>query len=209
MEIINASYLISRPEVAQCPAGDKPEFAFIGRSNVGKSSLLNMLTGQQRLAKTSAAPGKTQMINHFVVKSRNSATAKSVAEWYMVDLPGYGYAKVSQKNRKSWGKMIEDYLRKRENLLTTFVLIDSRHEPQTIDLEFVNQMGEWQLPFAIVFTKADKMKPGGLQRNVDLFAAALRENWEALPPFFISSSTDKSGKQEILNYVQGILKSVS
>jgi len=209
MEIINASYLISRPEVAQCPAGDKPEFAFIGRSNVGKSSLLNMLTGQQRLAKTSAAPGKTQMINHFVVKSRNSATAKSVAEWYMVDLPGYGYAKVSQKNRKSWGKMIEDYLRKRENLLTTFVLIDRRHEPQTIDLEFVNQMGEWQLPFAIVFTKADKMKPGGLQRNVDLFAAALRENWEALPPFFISSSTDKSGKQEILNYVQGILKSVS
>ena len=209
MEIINASYLISRPEVAQCPAGDKPEFAFIGRSNVGKSSLINMLTGNQRLAKTSAAPGKTQMINHFVVKSRNSATAKSVAEWYLVDLPGYGYAKVSQKNRKSWGKMIEDYLRKRENLLTTFVLIDSRHEPQTIDLEFVNQMGEWQLPFAIVFTKADKMKPGGLQRNVDLFAAALRENWEALPPFFISSSTDKSGKQEILDYVQGILKSVS
>lgn len=209
MEIINASYLISRPEVAQCPAGDKPEFAFIGRSNVGKSSLINMLTGNQRLAKTSAAPGKTQMINHFVVKSRNSATAKSVAEWYLVDLPGYGYAKVSQKNRKSWGKMIEDYLRKRENLLTTFVLIDSRHEPQTIDLEFVNQMGEWQLPFVIVFTKADKMKPGGLQRNVDLFAAALRENWEALPPFFISSSTDKSGKQDILDYVQGILKSVS
>lgn len=209
MEIINASYLISKPDVAQCPAADRPEFAFIGRSNVGKSSLINMLTGNQRLAKTSAAPGKTQMINHFVVKSRNSANAKSVAEWYLVDLPGYGYAKVSQKNRKSWGKMIDDYLRKRDNLLTTFVLIDSRHEPQAIDLEFVNQMGEWQLPFAIVFTKADKMKPGGLQRNVDLFAAALRENWEALPPFFISSSTDKSGKQEILDYVQGILKSVS
>lgn len=209
MEIINASYLISKPDVAQCPAADRPEFAFIGRSNVGKSSLINMLTGNQRLAKTSAAPGKTQMINHFVVKSRNSANAKSVAEWYLVDLPGYGYAKVSQKNRKSWGKMIEDYLRKRENLLTTFVLIDSRHEPQAIDIEFVNQMGEWQLPFAIVFTKADKMKPGGLQRNVDLFAAALRENWEALPPFFISSSTDKTGKQEVLQYVQGILKSVS
>lgn len=209
MEIINASYLISKPEVAQCPAADRPEFAFIGRSNVGKSSLINMLTGNQRLAKTSAAPGKTQMINHFVVKSRNSANAKSVAEWYLVDLPGYGYAKVSQKNRKSWGKMIDDYLRKRENLLTTFVLIDSRHEPQAIDLEFVNQMGEWQLPFAIVFTKADKMKPGGLQRNVDLFAAALRENWEALPPFFISSSTDKSGKTEILQYIQGILKSVA
>jgi GTP-binding protein len=209
MEIINASYLISKPEVAQCPAADRPEFAFIGRSNVGKSSLINMLTGNQRLAKTSAAPGKTQMINLFVVKSRNSANAKSVAEWYLVDLPGYGYAKVSQKNRKSWGKMIDDYLRKRENLLTTFVLIDSRHEPQAIDLEFVNQMGEWQLPFAIVFTKADKMKPGGLQRNVDLFAAALRENWEALPPFFISSSTDKSGKTEILQYIQGILKSVA
>lgn len=209
MEIINASYLISKPDVAQCPAADKPEFAFIGRSNVGKSSLINMLTGNQRLAKTSAAPGKTQMINHFVVKSRNSATAKAVAEWYLVDLPGYGYAKVSQKSRKSWGKMIEDYLRKRENLLTTFVLIDSRHEPQTIDLEFVNQMGEWQLPFAIVFTKADKMKPGGLQRNVDLFAAALRQNWEALPPFFISSSTDRMGKAEILQYIQGILKSVA
>jgi len=209
MEIINASYLISKPDVAQCPAADRPEFAFIGRSNVGKSSLINMLTGNQRLAKTSAAPGKTQMINHFVVKSRNSANAKSVAEWYLVDLPGYGYAKVSQKNRKSWGKMIDDYLRKRDNLLTTFVLIDSRHEPQAIDLEFVNQMGEWQLPFAIVFTKADKMKPGGLQRNVDAFAAALRENWEALPPFFISSSTDKSGKQEILQYIQGILKSVA
>ena len=209
MEIINASYLISKPDVAQCPAADRPEFAFIGRSNVGKSSLINMLTGNQRLAKTSAAPGKTQMINHFVVKSRTSATAKQVAEWYLVDLPGYGYAKVSQKSRKSWGKMIEDYLRKRQNLLTTFVLIDSRHEPQAIDLEFVNQMGEWQLPFAIVFTKADKMKPGGLQRNVDLFAAALRENWEALPPFFISSSTDKTGKQEVLQYVQGILKSVS
>lgn len=209
MEIIKAEYLISKPDVAQCPAADKGEFAFIGRSNVGKSSLINMLCGNQKLAKTSAAPGKTQLINHFTVTSRSSPLAKTTTQWYLVDLPGYGYAKVSQKNRKQWGKMIEDYLRKRENLLTTFVLIDGRHEPQKIDIEFINQMGEWQLPFAIVFTKADKMKPGGLQRNVNLFAEQLKENWEALPAFFITSATTKDGKDELLSFIDGTLKAVS
>jgi GTP-binding protein len=209
MEILKAEYLISRPEVAQCPAPDKPEFAFIGRSNVGKSSLINMLCGNAHLAKTSAAPGKTQMINHFTVKSRSGIKSKTVSEWFLVDLPGYGYAKVSQKNRRNWGQMIENYLRKRENLVNIFVLIDGRHEPQKIDLEFVNQLGEWELPFAVVFTKADKMKPGGLQRNVELFAAALRENWEALPAFFITSATDFRGKEEILDYVNGIIKATT
>ena len=129
--------------------------------------------------------------------------------WFLVDLPGYGYAKVSQQNRRQWGKMIENYLRKRENLLSTFVLIDSRHEPQQIDIDFVNQMGEWQLPFAVVFTKADKMKPGGLQRNVDLFAGRLREQWEALPPFFITSASTRDGKEQMLEYINGIIRSVS
>lgn len=209
MDILKAEYLISKPEVAQCPAADRPEFAFIGRSNVGKSSLINMLCGNAHLAKTSAAPGKTQMINLFNVKSRSGAKSKNATDWYLVDLPGYGYAKVSQKNRRTWGQMIENYLRKRENLVNIFVLIDGRHEPQKIDIEFVNQLGEWELPFAIVFTKADKMKPGGLQRNVDQFAAALRQNWEALPAFFISSATDFRGKEEILAYVNGIIKATT
>lgn len=208
MEILKATYLISKPDVAQCPTADKPEFAFIGRSNVGKSSLINMLCGQQKLAKTSAAPGKTQLINHFEVISRNSPLAKATTKWYLVDLPGYGYAKVSQKNRRTWEQMIENYLRKRENLVNIFVLIDGRHEPQKIDIEFVNQLGKWELPFAIVFTKADKMKPGGLQRNVADFANALKENWEALPPFFITSSTTADGKEPILTYINGILKSI-
>ncbi len=209
MEIIKAEYLISKPEVAQCPKADRPEFAFIGRSNVGKSSLINMLCGNQKLAKTSASPGKTQMINHFNVTSRSGHFSKTTAQWYLVDLPGYGYAKVSQKNRKQWGKMIEDYLRKRENLLTTFILIDGRHEPQKIDIEFVNQMGAWELPLALVFTKADKMKPGGLQRNVNLFADELKKNWEALPAMFISSAETGQGKAEVLDYLNGIIKSVS
>jgi GTP-binding protein len=208
MDIINATYLISKPDVAQCPAADRPEFAFIGRSNVGKSSLINMLCGNAHLAKTSAAPGKTQLINHFEIKSRTGHKSKTVSDWFLVDLPGYGYAKVSQKNRRSWGQMIENYLRKRENLLNIFVLIDSRHEPQKIDIEFVNQLGKWELPFAVVFTKADKMKPGGLDRNVALFADALRETWEALPAFFITSSTNSLGKEEVLAYINGILKSI-
>jgi GTP-binding protein len=206
MEIIKAEYLISKPDVEQCPRADRPEFAFIGRSNVGKSSLINMLCNQHNLAKTSAAPGKTQMINHFTITSRGSAKGKNVSEWYLVDLPGYGYAKVSQKSRKSWTKMIEHYLRKRDNLVNIFVLIDSRHEPQTIDLEFVNQLGEWQLPFAIVFTKADKMKPGGLQRTVTSFLDALKTTWEQLPPHFVSSAETGAGKKEILDWMGSIIR---
>lgn len=206
MEIIKATYVISSPSVDKCPPPDKAEFAFIGRSNVGKSSLINMLCRHQGLAKTSAAPGKTQMINHFVITSRPTEKSKQQHQWYLVDLPGYGYAKVSQKNRSSWEKMIADYLKKRKNLANVFVLIDGRHEPQKIDLEFIDQLGEWQVPFSVVFTKADKMKPGGLKRNVDLFRAAMRENWEIIPPFFVTSATTADGRKEVLNHLGEILK---
>ncbi len=191
MQIKQADYVISSPSVDKCPKPDKPEFAFIGRSNVGKSSLINMLTGRQSLAKTSATPGKTQLINHFIINR----------EWYLVDLPGYGYAKISQSQRKKWEKMIEEYLRKRENLLNIFVLIDSRHSPQKIDIEFINTLGEWQLPFSIVFTKADKVKPLALQRNTGDFLEALRQSWQFLPQSFISSAEKKSGRDEILSFV--------
>src|SRR6186997_2611266 len=152
MEIKEAQYLTSSPSFDKCPTPDRPEYAFIGRSNVGKSSLINMLCNNAKLAKTSAAPGKTQLINHYIVES---VTGKSKTNWFLVDLPGYGYAKRAQKLRKEWTKMIEDYLRKREKLLNIFILIDARHEPQKIDLEFIDSLGEWQLPFTIVFTKAD------------------------------------------------------
>jgi GTP-binding protein len=166
--IQTARYLISSATHKQCPAADRPEYAFIGRSNVGKSSLINMLTGQQRLAKTSATPGKTQLINHFEVVGTDKK------KWYLVDLPGYGYAAtVSQKARNNWGNMIESYIRKRENLVSLFVLIDSRHTPQAIDLEFIRQLGQWQVPFSIVFTKTDKNKPGATVRNVELFKKPL------------------------------------
>lgn len=205
MEIIKAEYVISSPSIDLCPAADKAEFAFIGRSNVGKSSLINMLCKYQGLAKTSAAPGKTQMINHFIITSRSSIKSRSTDQWYLVDLPGYGYAKVSQKNRAVWQKMIADYLRKRKSLANVFVLIDGRHEPQKIDLEFVNQLGEWQIPFAIAFTKADKMKPGGLKRNVDLFREALRKDWEIIPTFFVTSAEKADGRKEMLNYLDEVL----
>src|SRR5690242_20593720 len=148
MEITQASYLISSPSVDKCPSPDRPEYAFIGRSNVGKSSVINLLTNKKELAKVSSSPGKTQLINHFSIQSSDKT------EWYLVDLPGYGYAKRSQSQRKSWQKMIEDYINKRENLVNLFVLIDSRHEAQKIDLQFINQLGTWQIPFALVFTKA-------------------------------------------------------
>src|SRR5215208_4779950 len=150
MEIIQARYLISSPSVDQCPKPDRPEYAFIGRSNVGKSSLINMLTNKKELAKVSISPGKTQLINHFDIISNDKK------QWYLVDLPGYGYAKRSQTQRKSWGKMIEGYIRKRENLVNLFVLIDSRHEPQKLDIGFINRLGDWRIPFALVFTKSDK-----------------------------------------------------
>lgn len=198
MEIIGAKYVISSATYKQCPPPDKPEYAFIGRSNVGKSSLINMITNQRGLAKTSANPGKTQLINHFEIISSDKK------KWQLVDLPGYGFAKVSQKARNNWSNMIESYIRKRENLVCLFVLIDSRHEPQKIDLEFIDQLGEWEIPFVIVFTKSDKNKPGATLRNADSFLKALSEKWEMPPPHFITSATAKTGREELLNYIGGL-----
>ena len=195
--IHSAHYLISSATHKQCPTANKPEYAFIGRSNVGKSSLINMLTGISKLAKISATPGKTQLINHFEVESANKQ------KWYLVDLPGYGYAAtVSQKARRNWGNMIESYIRKRENLVSLFVLIDSRHDPQPIDLAFIDQLGEWQIPFCIVFTKTDKNKPGATHRKVALFEKSLLERWSELPPIFLTSSVEKLGRMELLGYIQ-------
>lgn len=203
MEISNAGYVISSANYTQCPAPDRPEYAFIGRSNVGKSSLINMLCNKKGLAKTSAAPGKTQLINHFEIVTGEKAK-KNIFHWYLVDLPGYGYAKVSQKQRKGWSQMIEEYILKRQNLGCLFVLIDSRHEPQKLDLEFINKLGEWQVPFAIVFTKADKNKPGATKRNADAFINAIKESWEELPPVFITSAIEKDGRKEILDYISAM-----
>ena len=201
MQITKAVYLISSPSVDKCPQPDRPEYAFIGRSNVGKSSLINMLCNNAKLAKTSAAPGKTQLINHYEIESVTT-NPKTKTKWFLVDLPGYGYAKRAQKLRKQWTKMIEDYLRKRKNLLNIFVLIDARHEPQKIDLEFIDSLGEWQLPFAIVFTKADKETPGAVERNVKLFFEKMKENWEFLPPYFVTSAVSKSGKDAVLKFIE-------
>ena len=195
MEIIKSEYLISSPSVDKCPKPDKPEYAFIGRSNVGKSSLINLLCNKREVAKTSANPGKTQLINHFTVTSNNKK------EWYLVDLPGYGFAKVSQSQRKSWQKMIEDYIRKRENLINLFALIDSRLDPQKIDLDFINQLGEWQIPFAIIFTKADKSTQKEVAKNVNNFLNALSEQWEEAPPHFVTSAVKHLGKKQILAYI--------
>jgi GTP-binding protein len=201
MEIKDASYVISSPGYKQCPAPDRPEYAFIGRSNVGKSSLLNMISGKKSLAKISSTPGKTQLINHFDVVSKGNFNAKGNLKWYMVDLPGYGYAKRSQTDRRRWEQMIEEYIRKRENLVCLFVLIDSRHEPQKIDLEFIDQLGKWEIPFVIVFTKSDKNKPGATQRNVNAFVRALLERWEESPPFFVTSAITGEGREAILDYI--------
>jgi GTP-binding protein len=204
MQITKASYLISSPAIDKCPKPDRPEYAFIGRSNVGKSSLINMLCNNTKLAKISTAPGKTQLINHYEIISSSSASTRGErkgTKWYLVDLPGYGYAKRAQKLRKQWTKMIEDYLRKRQNLLNIFILIDARHEPQKIDLEFVDSLGEWQLPFTIVFTKADKEKPGAVERNVKLFFEKMRESWQFLPRYFVTSAISKQGKEEILGFI--------
>jgi len=195
MEIIQASYLISSPSVDKCLAPDRPEYAFIGRSNVGKSSLINMLCQKKEVAKVSASPGKTQMINHF------SVTGSDRHDWYLVDLPGYGFAKVAQSQRKSWQKMIKDYIQKRENLVTLFVLVDSRVEPQKLDLDFINQLGEWQIPFAIAFTKADKSTQKETARNVQKFLEALKENWEEAPPHFVTSAVKHLGAKHILRFI--------
>ena len=200
MDIISAKYIISSPGYKQCPPPGNPEYAFIGRSNVGKSSLINMLTNKQSLAKISRTPGKTQLINHFEIISSNKK------KWNIVDLPGYGYATVAQTARNNWSNMIESYIRKRENLVCVFVLIDSRHEPQAIDLEFINQLGEWQSPFVVVFTKTDKNKPGTTERNVEAFFKALTDSWEQPPPYFLTSATKKTGRMPLLDFINGLNK---
>jgi GTP-binding protein len=201
MQIKSAQYIISAPSFDKCPKPDRPEYAFIGRSNVGKSSLINMLTNYKSLAKTSSAPGKTQLINHFEVES--SAAVRSPTEkWFLVDLPGYGYAKLSQSTRRRWEQMIENYLRKRENLVNVFVLVDSRHPPQKIDLEFIGKLDKWQIPFAIAFTKSDKEKPGVVQRNIKAFFDELKKTWQFLPQCFLTSAEKKIGREEILNFIQ-------
>ena len=196
MEIQSASYVISSPDYAKCPAPDRPEYAFIGRSNVGKSSLINMLSRNDKLAKTSRTPGKTQLINHFNIDDR----------WYMVDLPGYGFAKVSQTERKKWEKMIEDYLRRRSNLVHVFVLVDSRHDPQKIDLEFVDRLGKWQIPFALVFTKTDKENQRVVSANVKAFLDSMRERWQFLPQHFLTSAVKKTGRDKILQLIERMNK---
>jgi GTP-binding protein len=211
MEIVSAKYIISSPGYKECPPADKPEYAFIGRSNVGKSSLINMLTNKKGLAKISSTPGKTQLLNHFEIistqplPSNQGGRKGKEVKWYLVDLPGYGYAAtVSQKARNNWGNMIESYIRKRENLVCVFVLIDARHEPQAIDLAFINQLGEWQTPFVLVFTKSDKNKPGATERNISNFMAALADKWEQNPPHFITSATKKTGRKPLLDYIGGL-----
>lgn len=195
MVIKSAEYIISSPDYTKCPPADKPEFAFIGRSNVGKSSLINMLTDNSKLAKTSGTPGKTQLINHFVVNK----------EWYLVDLPGYGFAKVSQSDRRRWEQMIENYLRKRENLANVFVLIDGRHGPQQIDLDFINKLGNWEIPFCLVFTKADKETQRQVSMNVKAFLNAMKETWQFLPRHFVTSAEKKLGRREMLGYIQEVI----
>jgi GTP-binding protein len=204
MEITSAKYLISSPSYKDCPKPDRPEYAFIGRSNVGKSSLINMICNNSKLAKTSVNPGKTQLINHFEVSSRPSpqrGEGKGM-RWYLVDLPGYGYAITSQSSRRRWEQMIEEYIRKRENLVCLFVLIDSRHRPQAIDLEFIDQLGKWEIPFVLVFTKSDKNKPGATVRNVETFLTAMALKWEEPPPYFVTSAIKKSGQKPILSYIE-------
>lgn len=198
MKINSAEFEISNSRADQCPKNNIPEYAFIGRSNVGKSSLINMLTQRKGLAMTSSTPGKTMLINHFRIND----------EWYLVDLPGYGYAKRSKKDQEKLQNIISFYVLEREQLTNLFVLIDSRLKPQKIDLEFIEWLGENGVPFSIIFTKADKNKKGELRKNVDTFLATLREQWEELPPHFITSSESRLGREELLNYIENINKSI-
>lgn len=201
MHIQQAVYVISSPEFDKCPAPDRPEYAFIGRSNVGKSSLINMLCRNQKLAKTSGTPGKTQLINHFSIRSSSKEGSHDYTNWYLVDLPGYGFAKVSQNQRKQWTKMIENYLRKRENLGMVFVLIDGRHTPQQIDLEFVNQLGEWEVPFTLVFTKVDKETQRVVAKNIRDFLNAMRETWQFLPAHVETSAVKGTGRKQLSDII--------
>lgn len=196
MKIQTAEFVISNTDYKKCPVDELPEFAFIGRSNVGKSSLINMLTNHKSLAKTSGKPGKTQLINHFVINK----------SWYLVDLPGYGYAKASKVQRYKWQRFIVDYLVNRKQLTNLFVLLDSRLEPQKIDLEFMNWCGEKQLPFSMVFTKIDKLSSSELQRNLAKYKKEMLKYWEALPPVFTTSSTSATGREHVLNYIARVME---
>lgn len=198
MEIKSAEFVISNSSVGKCPSTDIPEYAFIGRSNVGKSSLINMLANNKKLAKTSATPGKTLLINHFLINH----------EWYLVDLPGYGYSKTSKKEQEKLRQIIFSYILRREQMTNLFVLVDSRHEPQKIDMEFIEWLGENGIPFSIVFTKTDKPKRTELQANVAAYLEVLKEQWEELPPYFMTSSVNKTGRTELLDYIEGINKSL-
>ena len=199
MEIKSAEFVISNTNVKKCPTGDLPEYAFIGRSNVGKSSLINMLTGKKGLAMTSQKPGKTLLINHFLING----------QWYLVDLPGYGFAQRGKEGRENIQRIIEDYILEREQMTNLFVLIDSRLEPQNIDLEFMEWLGENGIPFSIIFTKADKLKGGRLKMNINAYLRELSKQWEELPPYFISSSENRTGRTEILNYIENINKEIN
>ena len=194
MIIKTAEFIVSNSDVEKCPKDRLPEYAFIGRSNVGKSSLINMLMQRRHLAKTSGRPGKTQLINHFLINKN----------WFLVDLPGYGYARVSKSSKKVFQKFITEYFSKREQMILAFVLVDCRHEPQPIDLEFMEWMGENQIPFAIIFTKLDKLKPNALKRNVEIYKEKMLETWEEMPQYFVTSSTDNTGRDEVLNYIDQI-----
>ena len=204
MQIKKAVYIISSPDYEKCPLPDKPEYAFIGRSNVGKSSLINMICNNEKLAKTSGSPGKTQMINHFDVTSTGTAEENKkdvIYRWYLVDLPGYGFAKVSLRSRRRWEQMIENYLRKRENLTQVFVLIDARHTPQQIDLDFLENLKIWNIPFSLVFTKSDKENQRTVSKNVKDFLEAMKKTWQFLPRHFVTSAIKKTGKAKLLSFI--------
>ena len=202
----SATYIISSPDVTACPKSTLPEYAFIGRSNVGKSSLINMLCHNPKLAKTSQKPGKTLLINHFLVESQKSKEKSE--SWHLVDLPGYGYAQAGQKQREALKRMIERYCLLREQLVCLFVLVDCRHEPQKIDVEFINWLGENGVPFAIVFTKGDKLGKVRLKENVEAYKARLLEEWEELPPVFVTSAETGLGGEELTNYIEGLNEEV-
>lgn len=199
MDIGSAEFVVSNTDINKCPSGNLPEYAFIGRSNVGKSSLINMLTGRKGLAMTSATPGKTMLINHFLINKN----------WYLVDLPGYGYAKRGRKGQEQIQHIIESYIMKRSQMTNLFVLVDARHEPQKIDLEFIEWLGENGVPFSIVFTKADKLGRGKLSENIKRYIEILEEQWEEFPPYFITSSENRLGREEVLSYIEQINKMIN
>ncbi|AEE19864.1 GTP-binding protein [Dokdonia sp. Hel_I_63] len=195
MKIKSASFVVSNSEVTKCPNTRIPEYAFIGRSNVGKSSLINMLTNRKSLAKTSGRPGKTQLINHFLINEN----------WHLVDLPGYGYARVSKKDKKYFQKFITDYFEQREQMISAFVLVDCRHEPQKIDMEFMEYLGEKEIPFSIIFTKADKLRPQALERNIEVYKKIMLDGvWWEFPKYFVSSASHGDGQDEILGYIEDL-----